>query len=74
MMLHGTVNGGRRKGRQNKRWEDNITERICLKFRDTLPKVENWEGWRKVVAWPSLVDQRLSRLRNKLSEVKYMPH
>ena len=26
MILQGTVQGGRRKGRQKKRWEDNISE------------------------------------------------
>ena len=26
MILQGTVQGGRRRGRQKKRWEDNVTE------------------------------------------------
>lgn len=30
-ILHGTVQGGRRKGRQRKRWEDNINEWPWLK-------------------------------------------
>ena len=31
-ILHGTVKGGRRQGRQRKRWEDNIREWTDLKF------------------------------------------
>ena len=31
-ILQGTVKGGRREGRQRKRWEDNIREWIGLEF------------------------------------------
>ena len=31
-ILQGTVKGGRRQGRQRKRWEDNIREMTGLKF------------------------------------------
>ena len=55
MILQGTVQGGRRKGRQKKRWEDNITELTGLKLGEALRKAENREGWRKVVAQSSLV-------------------
>ena len=30
MILQGTIQGGRRKGRQKKRWEDNISEWTVL--------------------------------------------
>ena len=64
-ILQGTVQGGRRKGRQKKRWEDNITEWTGLKLSEALRKAEDREGWRKVVARSSLVPQRSSRLRDK---------
>ena len=41
MILEGTVQGGRRKGRQNKRWEDNITEWKGFQLGDALRKAEN---------------------------------
>ena len=65
MILQGTVQGGRRKGRQINRWEDNITVWTGLKLGKALRKAENREGWRKVVARSSLVPQRSTRLRGK---------
>ena len=50
MILQGTVQGGRRRGRQKKRWEDNITEWTGLKLGEALRKAENREEWRTVVA------------------------
>ena len=57
MILQGTVQGGRRKGRQKKkkRWEDNIPEWTGLGLGEALRRAENREGWRKVVAWSSLI-------------------
>ena len=69
MILQGSVQGGRRKGRQKKRWEDNVTEWTGLKLGEALRKAENREGWRKVVAQLSLAPQRSTRLRDKSSEV-----
>ena len=40
-ILHGTVKGGRRQGRQNKRWEDNIREWSGLEFANSPRAVEN---------------------------------
>ena len=65
MILQGTVQGGRRKGRQKKRWEDNITEWTGLKLGEALRKAENREECRKVVAQSSLMPQRSTRLRDK---------
>ena len=48
-----------------KRWEDNISERIGLEFTKSLRAVENREKWRKLVVKSSVVPQRPSRLRNK---------
>ena len=62
VILQGTVQGGRRKGRQKKRWEDNITEWTGFKVGEALRKAENKEGWRTVLARSSLVPQRSTRL------------
>ena len=40
-ILQGTVKGGRRQGRQRKRWEDNIREWTGLEFGKTQRAVEN---------------------------------
>ena len=41
MILQGTVQGGRRRGRQKKRWEDNVTEWTGLKLGEALRKAES---------------------------------
>ena len=56
---------GERKGRQKKRWEDNITEWTGLKSGEALRKAEKRERWRKVFARSTLVPQPSSRLRDK---------
>ena len=40
-ILQGTVKGGRRQGRQRKRWEDNIREWTGLEFPKSHRAVEN---------------------------------
>ena len=62
-ILQGIVKGGRRQGRQRKRWEDNIREWTGLEFDKSQRAVENRETWRKLVAKSSVVPQRPSRLR-----------
>ena len=47
--LQGTVQGGRRRGRQRKRWEDNICEWTGLGLSDTMRKAEEREEWRRLV-------------------------
>ena len=64
-VLQGTVQGGRRRGRQRKRWEDNIPEWTGLKLSDALRESENRERWRELVARSSVVPQRSSRLRDR---------
>ena len=49
-ILHGTVKGRRRQGRQTKRWEDNIREWTGQEFAKFLKAVENRGKWRKLVA------------------------
>ena len=64
-ILHGTVKGERRQGRQRKRWEDNIREWTGLEFGKSQRAVENREKWRKLTAKSSVVPQRPSQLRNR---------
>ena len=61
----GTVKGGRRQGRQRKRWEDSIRERTGLEFAKSQRAVENRERWRKLVAKSTVVPQRPSQLRDR---------
>ena len=56
-ILQGTVKGGRRQGRQRKRWEDDIREWTGLGFGKSQAAVENRENWRKLVAKSSMVPQ-----------------
>ena len=63
-ILQGTVKGGR-KGRQRKRWEDNIREWTGLEFAKSQRAVKNREKWRKLVAKSSVVPERPSRLRDR---------
>ena len=57
IVLEGIVKGGRRQGRQRKRWEDNIREWTGLEFAKSKRAVENREKWRKLVAKSSVVPQ-----------------
>ena len=63
-ILQGTMKGGRRQGRQRKRWEDNFKEWTGLEFGKSQGAVENREKWRKLVAKSSVMPQRPSRLRD----------
>ena len=54
-ILQGTVKGGRRQGRQRKRWEDNIREWTGLEFAKSQRAVENGGEWRKLVEKPFVV-------------------
>ena len=63
--LQGTVQGGRRRGRQRKRWEDNISEWTGLRLRDTIRRSENREDWRRVVGEISVTPLRSTRLRDR---------
>ena len=60
-ILQGTLKGGRRQGRQRKRWEDNIREWAGLEFGKSQRAVETREKRRKLVAKSSVVPQRSSR-------------
>ena len=56
-ILQGSVKGGRRRGRQWKRWEDNIRQWTGLEFGRSQRPVENREKWRKLVAKSTVVPQ-----------------
>ena len=47
--LQGTVKGGRRQGRQRKKWEDNIRQWTGLEFVRSQRAVENGGKWRKLL-------------------------
>ena len=64
-ILQGTVKGGRRQGRQRKRWEDNIREWRDLELAKSQRTVENRGKWRKLAVKSSVVPQRPSRLRDR---------
>ena len=59
------MKGGRRHGRQRKRWKDNIREWTGLEFVKSKRARENREKWRKLVAKSSVVPQRPSRLKDR---------
>ena len=64
-ILQGAVKGGRRQGRQRKKWEDNIRERTGLEFAKSQRALEKREKWRKLAEKSSVVPQLPSRLRDK---------
>ena len=63
-ILQGTVKGTRRRGRQKKRWEDNIKEWTGMGFRDSLRAAEARDGWKGIVATSSVAPRRPPRLRD----------
>ena len=60
----GDSKGARRRGRQKKRWEDNIKEWTGMGFGDSLRAAEDRERWKGIVATSSVVHRRPSRLRD----------
>ena len=63
-ILPGTVKGARRRGRQKKRWEDNIKEWTRMGFGDSMTAAEDKEGWKGIVATSSVVPPRPPWLRD----------
>ena len=61
-LLQGTVEGGRRRGRQRKRWEDNIKEWTGLEWNTLLRKAEDRKEWRKLVVKSTVVSQTVSQI------------
>ena len=58
-IMQGTVNGGRKRGRQKKRWEDNIKEWTGLELSDALRKAEDRNDWKAVVRRSSVAPRRI---------------
>ena len=61
-ILQGTVKGKRKRGRQTKRWEDNIKEWTGMDFASSTRAAENRSGWKGIVANSSLVPRRPSKV------------
>ena len=57
-ILQGTTNGKRRRGRQRKRWEDNIREWTGLTFAESQRISQNRNEWKAIVNQISLVPLR----------------
>ena len=53
-IMQGTVQGGRRRGRQRKSWHENIKEWTGLQTHELLPAAEDREGWRRVAVSAAL--------------------
>ena len=49
-ILQGTVKGKRKRGRQKKRWEDNIKEWTGMDFASSTRAAENRSRWKGIVA------------------------
>ena len=61
-ILQGTVKGKRKRGRQKKRWEDNIKEWTGMDFASSTRAAENRSRWKGVVAKLSVVPRRPSKV------------
>ena len=59
------MKGGRRQGRQRKRWEESIREWTGLEFGKSRGAVEKRGKWRELVVKSSLVPQRPLLLRDR---------
>ena len=66
-ILQWTVKGTRRRGRQKKRWEDNIKEWTGMDFGDSLRlrAAEDRERWKFIVATSSVCKVKGLRLDEK---------
>ena len=61
-ILQGTVKGKRKRGRQKKRWEDNIKEWTGMDLASSTRAAENRSRWKGVVANSSVVPRRPSKV------------
>ena len=57
------MKGGRRQGRQRKRWEDNIRERTGLELAKSKRAVENREKWRIMIFSRNMLQTKRGWLR-----------
>ena len=63
-VLQGTVKGARRRGRQKKKWEDNIKEWTGMEFGDSLRATKDREGWKGIVSTSPVVPRQPPRLKD----------
>ena len=61
-ILQGTVKGKRKRGRQKKRWEENIKEWTGMDFASSTRTAENRTRWKGIVANSSVVPRRPSKV------------
>ena len=61
-ILQSTVKGKRKRGRQKKRWEDNIKEWTGMDFASSARTAENRTRWKGIVANSSVVPRRPSKV------------
>ena len=61
-ILQGTVKGKRKRGRQKKRWEDNIKEWTGMDFASSTRAAENRSRWKGIVANSSMVPRLPSKV------------
>ena len=63
IILQGIVKEKRKKrGRQKKRWEDNIKEWTGMDFASSTRAAENWTRWKGIVANSSAVPRQPSKV------------
>ena len=64
--LQGTVQGGRRRGRQRQRCEDNICEWTGLGLSNTVRKAEEREEWRRLMVVTSCGAPTVHRIMGQI--------
>ena len=65
-ILQGTVKGQRKRGRQKRRWEDNIKEWIGMDFASSARGAENRTRWKGIVGISSVVPDDLPQLWDRI--------
>ena len=61
-ILQGTLKGQRKRGRQKKRWEDNITVWTAMDFASSTRAAQNKTRWKGIVVNSSVVPRRPSKV------------
>ena len=69
-ILQGTMKGKRKRGRQKKRWEDNIKEWTGMDFASSTRAAENRSRWKGIVVNSSVVPDDLPRLWDRIEKKK----
>ena len=61
-ILQGTFRGQRKRGRQKKRWEDNVKDWTGMDFASSTRAPENWTRWKGIVANSTVVPRQPSKV------------